>query len=320
MNALNFGRPVVGVLVSIGLLGGCGGQISQSPSAGALSQPVSRTHAVSQDKNGPLVYAAGDGHTYVLTYPGGKLVGSIAYGAFDACSDAQGDVFLTVDAGVLEFAHGATEPTQTLSVPGSSIGCAIDPTTGNLAVTFSLASGADVAVFNGAQGQPTLYYVTPNPFYCGYDKYGNLFVDYNVNGSSIGLSELPNGGSAFSPVSLSPTLLSTPGRIQWDGSYITLETGVAEHHPSHSLRINRLAVSGSSATIISATTFKDIRRVSQLSWIYGDRVIVPYGNAGIGSPDINYWNYPKGGNAARLLKHPAGKRATINAVTISASQ
>ena len=89
----------------------------------------------------------------------GKLVGTFdvgfggSYGESGDCTDANGNVFISNDDNVFEYAHGGTEPIATLDLPGSNaIGCSVDPTTGNLAVVFS-GSGKNVAVVPRCPGR-----------------------------------------------------------------------------------------------------------------------------------------------------------------------
>jgi hypothetical protein len=116
MNALPLGRSVGGMLVSIGLLAGCGGG---SLTAGLpLGLPNSGTRAVFSGSNGDLIYAVGgcDG-TCVLSYPSGKLVGALNVSGGAICSDSAGNVFIVDSYVVTEYAHGATKPKATLSIP-----------------------------------------------------------------------------------------------------------------------------------------------------------------------------------------------------------
>ena len=302
------------------MLAGCGGSQPAIRAPGATTRVLPATYADrgkswSRTSSGDLIYVAADGESYVLTYPQGKLVGTIDHGAADACSDRAGNVFLTVDQGVDEFSHGATTPSATLSVPGTSWGCAVDPLSGNLAVTFFGKSGDDVAVFADAQGQPTLYNSGFGPWgeSASYDNAGNLFVD-GVSESGIGLAELPQGGGSFSSISISPPIATHVGRLQWDGTYLTLESGVGLQRQPNLLTINRLSISDSIATVVSTTTFKNIRRDALWSWIYDDAIIVPDGR---GCRNVAYWKYPNGGKPTKTLKAPAGKTAIISAVTIS---
>ena len=78
------------------------------------------------------------------------------------CVDGAGNVFVTnsFKGQILEYAHGGTTPIATLSDPNQyPIDCAVDPTTGNLAVTnyFAKTGPGSVAIYQGAQGAPLFY-------------------------------------------------------------------------------------------------------------------------------------------------------------------
>jgi hypothetical protein len=81
-----------------------------------------------------------------------------------ACADANGDVFIVESLSINEYAHGGTQPIATLSDPsGYGFGCAVDPTTGNLAVVNdgSRYISTDVLIYHNASGEPVGYPVPP---------------------------------------------------------------------------------------------------------------------------------------------------------------
>jgi hypothetical protein len=253
------------------------------------------------------------GKSYVLSYPDGKLVGTIDQTANGACSDSSGNVFLPGVGGVSEYAHGATKPIATLSLPENGNGCSVDPTTGSLAVTLIANNG--VAVFENASGTATLYPTENEAYYGGYDNLGNLFVD-GFGSSGLWLAELPAGGNTFSNLNLDQPIIYNPGQVQWDGSYITVEVGVNTKKPLDTLAIDRLSLSRSVAHVVSQTKFKGIKGAPQESWIYRNTILVPLGLHGA-APNIGLWAYPKGGKAKKVIKKAAGSTAIFTGVTIS---
>ena len=125
-------------------------------------------------------------------------------------------------------AHGAAKPTLTLKDPGYfPIGCAIDPTTGNLAVTnFSSKSSAsgNIVIYKHAKGKPAEAYAdanTPQFLLCGYDNKGNLFADGLTSASSFALDELPAGQNTIVSVALDKGV-GNPGAVQWDGKFLAV--------------------------------------------------------------------------------------------------
>jgi hypothetical protein len=281
------------------MLAGCSG--SQPPigapgtvpqtSAIAMHADRGKSSAEPSTSSADLIYATnGCDGTCVISYPQGKLVASISAGGYmyaGDCVDSDGNVFIANGASVVEYAHGGTTPIQTLNLPGdSAAGCSIDPSTGNLAVVFS-ESGANVAIFPNATGAPTTYESHIVSLYCGYDNSGNLFVS-GLNGHLAGLSELPVGKSDFAVLSITSNFDGV-GQVQWDGSHITVEG-----RDEHDIKVSRLKITGSKARVVGETRFGGIRNAFQ-SWIYGNKIMIPYGTRGFLINKISVWAYPKGG-------------------------
>jgi hypothetical protein len=322
MKSFGLGSCALGGGVALALLAGCGGSQPPTGATGAMAQTSAiATHAdrgkswmLPEAKSEGLIYATGGClGTCVFSYPSGKLVGTLdagfggSYGASGACTDGNGNVFISNNDNLFEYAHGGTKPIATLDLPGSNaIGCSIDPTTGNLAVVFS-GSGKNVAIFPDATGTPALYDSAIDSFYCGYDNSGNLFVDGLGNENAFSIAELTNGGSGFSPISVSQSV-GPPGQVQWDGHYITYE-GLSNSN----VAVSRLQISGSVATIVSTTDF-DIRKNAMQSWIYGSKIFIPYNNnAQAGHQKrVGVWKYPKGGKPAASFQVTGKYKNTIN--------
>lgn len=307
-----FSRAICTALAAA-LLAGCGG--AQSGSMAPL-EPV--TNAVRADKmpwsNGALIYATGGcGGTCVLSYSDGSYVGSLPTGGASICSDQAGDVFIPANDTVTEYAHGSQSPTHTLSLPGNlAAGCAVDPTTNDLAVVFS-GTATNIAIFANESGTPTLYQSGIESFYCGYDGSGNLFVNGLIQ-SGYGLSELVKGSSSFTTLAVNKSL-GFPGRVQWDGKYVTWE-GL---DPSN-VSISRLAISGSSVSVVGTTKLKNVKHRATQSWLYGSNVLVAYNIVGPRANVIGIWKYPNGGKPKRNIKRFGSfKKSTVDfqAVTVS---
>ena len=100
MKTLGFGRHALGIGLAVTMLAGCGGSqaggpmpmgatVSQAKAQGPWMRPAT--------SGGHLIYAEGGnacGGVCILSYPGGKLVGSIALsgGVGGDCSDRQGNI------------------------------------------------------------------------------------------------------------------------------------------------------------------------------------------------------------------------------------
>ncbi|MGC2360969.1 MAG: hypothetical protein WA304_05935 [Candidatus Cybelea sp.] len=304
------------------LLAGCGGSQPPIGAPGAMPRTAAITTRADRGTSwmrpgtlsgSALLYVAGrKGGLYVFTYPQGQLVGEVgipyATNSGDLCSDANGDIFVPDVDEVVEFAHGGTQPIATLEDGDGSyepLGCSVDPTTGNLAVTnFQDYPGhGNVAVYANAQGDPTYYsdLEMPDPSFCGYDNQGNLFIDGGH------LAELPNGSGNFANIKLNKRI-PLGGQVQWDGTYITVASNNAN-------TIYRLQISGSTGKITGSTHLKGPgRKANSQSWIKGSTIISPIG-PGNADDRVGFWGYPGGGKAFTIL-HPE-RNAEVIGSTVS---
>ncbi len=243
-----------------------------------------------------LYYSDGGGNVYALSYPQGKLVGTLTGfdGSQGVCSDANGDVFITTlyTEDIFEYAHGGTEPIAKLGDYGYyPLGCAVDPVTGNLAVANTQAmNGGDgnVAVYTGAKGKPTDYTVSGLFGYswCAYDGSGNLYVN-----AGNALAEMPYGSQSLEEISLSVT----GDAIQWDGQYLAMI------NPTSKV-VYRIAISGSSGTVASTVDFTGLfAELGDDFVLPTGAIVMPYGVKQNRITRIGQWNYPKGGTVKKTI-------------------
>jgi hypothetical protein len=180
-------------------------------------------------KNAPRLYFASDpgtGDVYIYSLPSFRLVGTLSGFAEPQgeCTDNQGNVFIadTNAHHVLKYSRTGTRLATYTDPDGYPVGCAWDPTTGNLAVTnlFNVVypySGA-VLIYTSPSAKPTQirnpqqYYY----YYPGYDSSGNLWVDGRESKGGFILSGC--GASSCSTISLSGGTIYFPGNVQWDGT------------------------------------------------------------------------------------------------------
>jgi hypothetical protein len=325
MRISGFARYALSSCVAAAMLASCGGsqaQIAASPpGVGLLAKSASaingRQRHRASGSYGDLTYASGPPDwIYMLDYPSGNLVGDFKAGIYVSgmCTDTSGNVYILGYedfSTILKYAHGATKPTSTITLHGyDAFSCAVDPTTGDLAVLTSNTGDQVVAViYPGGSGSPT-YYTLPvgtqwGRHGCTYDDSGDLFVE--VQGKSNradDIAELPEGGSSFSI--LTPNRNIEVKTLQWVSSYLAaIGKGV----------VYRLAVSGSSIQVTGDTKTDES---GPLGWIQDSDVLIAlYGNAH--KSELAYWNYPKGGKATKIIQGVNKNFKDINGVAISAA-
>lgn len=263
----------------------------------------------------------GVGIVYVYSYPEGKLKGQLSgiSPADGLCSDAEGDVFVPAGTSIAEYAHGGMQPIAVLNDPyGGADYCAVDRTTGNLAVSPT------VVVYAHAKGKGKAY-PGGNAYgnrSCTYDDKGDLLVNgisyvgsLSLNDGSrlirpadaqMGVVELRKGRTRFSTIGF-PVLLDFAS-IQWDGKYMAVGTvGPTD--------IGRFRIDGSEAKIVGAWAgLGDAGAIDQF-WIQGKTVIIPsYRLPGEGQTAVYFYEYPAGGMPTKTiegLSHPAGATVSL---------
>ena len=297
--------PVL-ALIATAAMTSCGGlQQNAIPAApavhrDALAAPNSeraKSWMLPEAKGEDLLYIANVYTITVYSYPKGRLVGTLKdfYTPYGECVDKTGNVYITDSkfGKIYEYAHGGTTPIHTLKDPGyEPYGCAVDPTTGNLAVAnYSDASArqGNLVIYHKAKGYPKSYigYGFYYYYYCGYDAKGNLFVDgLNYGGFNFEFGELRKGSHTIDDILL-PNTVNFPGGIQWDGQYVALGDGGTS--------IYQYAFSGSKATLEGTTTLTGAGSVGQFA-IANSTVATP--NQFFSGSGVLLYPYPAGGSAS----------------------
>ena len=301
MKGSDFGRVALTMGVAVALLPGCGGP-PPTGAPGVLPQTLAiATHAKRGEpdaRGGDLLYVSGGstGDVYVFSYPKGKLVQTLTglQYPFGECADSKGDIFITSGEGqdvITEYAHGATSPTAILTGAATGEGCAVDPTTGDVAAP---SAPGTLAIWGSNPSSPTIYKNRwgASMLFCGYDKDGNLFVDAATDPTS--LYELPADKSAFKKLAIKQVSIGTPGQVQWDGTHITIQDR-KKRGVIYRFRFSDSAVYWTGTTQLGGS------KSTGLSWIQANQVIVPFAVRRGALTRVGYWPYPSGGKAKLVL-------------------
>jgi hypothetical protein len=315
MNAITLLRCLLGFCAACLLLEGCAVP-SATVAPGGPVPDAARPNLRGQN----LLYVSGGRFVTILTYPQGRTVGRFPnVEAGGECADSLGDIYVTSAQSILIFYRGDLGPPTVLNDPGFvASGCAVDPTSGDLAVTNALSTGSQagsVAVYTSLYTSvynPPKLYTIPKFYlyaYCSYDSNGNLFVDGTDNANPlphVKFAELAKGNATFSNLRLSKKLTSAGG-VQWDGKYIAIGDPVAG-------MLYQLQVSGLRAKAVSSTKFNSPKPLGQF-WIaqatnrigkYRGQVFISTICCGSTYLNIGYWKYPAGGSPIKTIPGFAG--------------
>ena len=265
-------------------------------------------------KKQSLLYVSnqGSGSVTVYTYLNGGglvLVGTLTGFSKPTgmCTDNAGNVWIP-DYGtgyLYEYQHGGTTPIDSIKQhTGLPYDCAVDPTTGNLAVAnqhpnakYGAKGLVDVYSLKGAKGGGSYSTASgfKNVYFVAYDNKSNLYVDaipcppsgcgsLNSKPKHLGaeqgrsqyylpgLFELSNGGSLFTQVTISGATLNSPSAINWVQP--TLLLGDQNFQGQGTNGAYKLLVSGSTATVVGTLPFKGTQQAYGF-WRRAGRVVVP---------------------------------------------
>jgi hypothetical protein len=321
----------ISIVAACSLLAACD-SIQRQPVIPAASSDVTaaRSWMASSAGSEDLLYASDGGSSiYVFSYRKAKLVGAIIGlpgEAHTVCSDGAGNVFVGVlafgDSKIVEYAHGGTQPIETLSAPGEPMGCSVDPTTGNLAAAlYSYGSGpGSVAIYQHAQGTPRIYTNSfiPQVDDCAYDDKSNLFVS-GWRDPGFVLAELPAGSGTIRHVHLNVRLKTTFFEpIGWDGEDLAIGDfdGATRQYALY-----RVKVVGARGSVVATASFSLAHGYfygDSRFWIQGHTIVFPtqnYHRSHRRASQIGYWQYPAGGPRTmetRRFGSPYGASVTVS--------
>ncbi|MGB8907337.1 MAG: hypothetical protein WCC84_01175 [Candidatus Cybelea sp.] len=290
---------------------GCAIRQSLDPAQGDGADVIPRTatlpHAarghswmLPEAKNETLLYVSNVYTITVYSFPKGKLVGTLSdfEKPYGECVDTKGNVYITDSSfgKIYEYAHGGTKPIKTLKDPEYvPYGCAVDPTTGNLAVAnYSDASAreGDLAIYSKAKGYPKSYigYDFYYYYYCGYDPKGNLYINgLNDYGENLEFGELAKGGTEIKDILL-PNTVHFVGGVEWDGQYVAVGDG--------GVNIYQYTFNNDKATLEGTTSLTGAGNVGQFG-IADSMVVTP--NQFFSSSGVLLYPYPSGGSSTQTI-------------------
>ena len=234
-----------------------------------------------------------------------RLLGLISplpqYGYPSLCVNKEQEIFATGGGTIFEFKHGATSPFRILGgLSGPTYGCAVDNTTGTLAVTNDVGSPriGEVALFKKNHGTHTSIQLPSAAGRCAYDSSGNLFVASGVAGSSV--LELPKNKKQFIEIKLNKTFSEFgAGGIFWDGTYLD----IADFEKNV---IYQFAIAGKKGTSMNTIVLQRSYNMASF-FVEGSTLIVPaFSSPSPGSPPgpglVNLYNYPAGGKKTGVIR------------------
>src|ERR1700723_26438 len=133
------------------MLASCGGSqlpigvpsAMQQTAAIAAHADRGKSWMLPEARTGKLLYVSDNTKSvvYVISYPQGELVGTLTgfHSPVGLCTDQKGNVWIVNQSPdeIIEYGHAATRAKPTLKVhAGFSFGCAVDPKSGDVAVTI----------------------------------------------------------------------------------------------------------------------------------------------------------------------------------------
>lgn len=212
---------------------------------------------------------------------------------FGMCADRGGYVFVLGLQEIAKYAHGLKDPVARIEDDLEPQECAVDSTTGDLAVTNAgVGHGGSVSIYKRARGKPKVYKINdvPYPLWVTYDSQGDLIADGDKNRSPA-FAELHKGEKRFNRLFLPLPLTSAgyvPATLQWVGTYLTL--GV--HWGAD---VFRVSISGNEGRVANIIHLKDCAPAD--TFIFQGKLLAVCPEKG-----IFVYRYPAGGAPVRILR------------------
>lgn len=297
MNTIAKAVYILGVAA---ILTACGAQqlpfnpsVGNVPADGSAARAVhSKSWMLAEAKTEKLIYVSdiSKNEVYAISYRTGKMVGVLSGPSETAglCSDAHGNVYVTGNEEIIEYAHAGTTPIAQLNYSGAEFAnCSIDRTTGNLAAT--MFDQSSVAIFPSGSGTPII--VPTNRGLvgaCTYDTKGDLFVDEADSYYGISLEELRARTGSF--LTVATNVGSSFGPLQWhDGSLLVNVPNIQQFriYGKHAAQVGVIQLAGGGS-------FRDL---SDDQFVVQDGVAIAAFGLNPQRPTsylLGFWKYPSG--------------------------
>jgi hypothetical protein len=269
-------QTLFAVAVVASALNGCSAYRQQLP---ATVGPA----ATNATRGGMLLYVSQPYQNKVSIFPYARGVAGPAIATIDIpsasgiCSDNNGNVYVPagLSRDITVFEHGATSPTRTIRVSGYPLACAVDRSTGALAVTVfapfgKLTKGCLVYVYPDG-GAPGKKYVSSEGFTTAesiaYDDLHDLFVIADTCGtkhqcSPYELYELTPGAEVFRQVYLKGLTFARPVQIAWTNRGLLLAASGTLQSRSTGFM---LSIHNYVASVLDTIPFTNSRTISDIA-------------------------------------------------------
>lgn len=353
MKPLNVLFNGVALLTTASALGGCAGSSPQWPigAQGAMPQTTAAVHHADRGRSWMLptaksmkrlLYLANSGpDVYIYDYDNFNEVGTLTglNNPEQECVDAKGNIWIAEDVDgaegggdAVEYAHGGTTMLNEVTTNQPPGGCSVSPN-GDLEITDGgILSGSgvlgpgEVQIWKSASGSPVDYGPISNCYYLnsgGYDNKGNLYVTgLAQDQDSIGICELPIGGSSLIPVTVERPITDPVG-IMWDGKYMAI-TDDSNANSDYTTTIYQTEErrKGRALSIAGRTTLADScfgnevyilpspfivgKKNTPVNTTQGTGVIGFNFICGVNPSKFRAWAYPAGGSPLRAIEIPSG--------------
>jgi hypothetical protein len=350
----------VGVLAAAALVAGCsGGSGSQATGITPISQSGASSHAgaplghrlqdafigshpsgaihpdhhkswISKDiARAPRLFFASDygvGDVYIYTMPGMSLKATLTgfSGPQGLCNDSKGDIFVnnTNTLQVLELSRTGTLLNTFNDTYGYPVGCAVDPASGDLAVTdiFGLYGAGQVVVWPGANPSATPHTISnPSQYFYYFDGYGpgsSLWVSGRNSYGTYMLSGC--GASSCSTIPLSGGTIYFPGAVQWDnarGNWVVFDQLCNDTNAACSYTVSDSGVLGNQTTYLAYNGSNICDMVQGVIAANNKKYVAggDYEYCGTASSSNDRWAYPAGGQPTNYVTYSSYYNEPIGA-------